>query len=154
MTRHQKQPRLPDVAPPAGEATTYLAREWRLEMPAGMELLNANHRQHWSARARVTKDLRWAAYVLAKKARIPRLARAHVECIYEPPPARAVRDVGNLAPSAKACVDGAIGDAGVLPEDSDRYLVGPDMRRGDIHPQGRLVLLVTELEPLNQENPS
>ena len=123
-------------------------------MPPGLELLNANHRPHWSARARVTKDLRWAAYVIAKKAKVPPLARAHVKCIYQPPTARAVKDVANLAPSAKALVDGALVDAGVLPDDSDTYLVGPDMRRGNTHPKGRLVLIITELETLSKENPS
>lgn len=131
---------------------TFLAREWRLHMPPGMTLLNANHRPHWSTRARITKELRWAAYVLSKQARIPRLERAHVWCIYEPPRTRAVKDVGNLSVSAKALVDGAIVDAGVLPDDSDTYLVGPDMRRGTPYPQGRLVLLIAELEPLTQES--
>ena len=115
-------------------------------MPPGLELLNANHRPHWSARARVTKDLRWAAYVIAKRAKIPRLARAHVTCIYQPPPVRAVKDAANLAPSAKALVDGALVDAGVLTDDSDLYLVGPDMRRGNTHPKGRLVLVITRSE--------
>lgn len=144
----QAGPRAPERVPPA--RPTFLAREWRLHMPPGMELLNANHRPHWSTRARITKELRWAAYVLAKQTRIPRIGRAHIHCIYEPPRVRAVRDVANLAPSAKACVDGLI-DVGVLEDDSDRFLVGPDMRRGEVYPQGRLVLLITELEPLTQE---
>lgn len=49
---------------------------------------------------------------------------------------------------------GALVDAGVLKDDSDTYLIGPDMRRGDIYLQGRLVLRIAELEPLNPENPS
>ena len=150
----QAGPPAPEGDSPPARLGTFLAREWRLEMPPGMELLNANHRPHWSARARITKDLRWAAYVIAKKAKIPPLARARVRCFYESPPTRAVKDVANLAPSAKALVDGALVDAGVLVDDSDTYLIGPDMRRGPVHPQGRLVLVITELEPLTQENPS
>jgi hypothetical protein len=39
------------------------------------------------------------------------------------------RDVGNLYPSAKALVDGLV-DYGLIPDDDDRHLIGPDMRRG------------------------
>jgi len=38
-------------------------------------------------------------------------------------------DAGNLYPTAKACVDGLV-DAGVLPDDSNEWVTGPDMRAG------------------------
>jgi hypothetical protein len=38
-------------------------------------------------------------------------------------------DAGNLYPSAKACVDG-FRDANLLVEDSNDYVIGPDMRHG------------------------
>jgi hypothetical protein len=47
--------------------------------------------------------------------------------------------------SAKAAVDGLV-DAGVLTDDSDEYLTGPDMRPGPVEKSGRLVLHITELE--------
>lgn len=129
---------------PAGDRTT--GRTWTIAMPAGQTLLTANQRMHWSKRARITKQLRSDAFLMAKYAKIPALERAQVVCVYEPPPVRGVKDVGNLAPSAKALVDGAICDAGVLPDDSDAYMVGPDMRRGrQPHPGGRLLLIITEL---------
>jgi hypothetical protein len=34
----------------------------------------------------------------------------------------------------KACIDGIVGDAHVLPGDDDAYLVGPDLRPGDKAP--------------------
>ena len=38
------------------------------------------------------------------------------------------RDVNNWQPTAKALVDGLV-DAGVLEDDNDAHLVGPDLRR-------------------------
>jgi Holliday junction resolvase RusA-like endonuclease len=96
------------------------------------------------ARARLTRDLRQAAYLCAKNAKVPHLARAHVIAEYRPPDRRK-RDSHNLFLSAKAAVDGLV-DAGVLTDDSDEYLTGPDMRPGPIEKSGRLVLHITELE--------
>jgi hypothetical protein len=125
--------------------TTTEPRTWRIEMPVGAELLSANHRFHWRQKARITKQLRTDAFWLAKAAKVPPLKRVHVTCIYQPPESRGVRDVANLAPSAKAAVDGALVDAGVIPDDSDTYMTGPDMRRGEACPGGRLVLILAEL---------
>lgn len=122
------------------------ARTWTLEMPAGQELLTSNQRLNRYKQARIVKQLRSDAYYMAKYAKVPHLQRAHVICVYQPPPTRGVKDVGNLAPSAKALVDGAICDAKVLPDDSDAYMTGPDMRRSTTtHPGGRLLLVITEL---------
>lgn len=121
------------------------SRAWRLELPAGMELLNANHRSgHWGRRQRLTMHLRAAAGWKARQLKIPRLERAHVLGIYEPPDHRH-RDPANLYPSFKACIDGIVEDAGVLANDDAAHLDGPDMRLGPVHPRGRLVLIVTEL---------
>lgn len=134
-------PLRPGGATPAGGAPP---RAWRIELPAGMDLLNANDRTHWRKKIPITRDLRATARMLTKAAKVPALQRAHVVCFYEPPDRRR-RDPANWAPSAKACVDGVV-DAGVLPDDDDAHLVGPDMRLGPVHPGGRLVLIVTELE--------
>lgn len=128
-----KPPAVPDPAP----------REWTVQLPAGLPLLNANQRLHWRRRAELTKNLRTLVWLLARDAGVPALRRAHVVAEYRPPDRRR-RDVHNLYPSAKAAVDGLI-DAGVLPDDSDRYLVGPDMRFGGIEPGGQLLLHITEL---------
>lgn len=127
-------------------------RTWTVELPAGMPLLNANKRQHHMVRARLTKAIRDAAHMLTLADRVPALKRAHVVCEYRPPDRRR-RDVHNLYPSAKAAVDGLV-DAGVLPDDSDEYLTGPDMRLGVVIRQGprgapirhgQLILHITEL---------
>lgn len=119
-------------------------RTWTVELPAGLPLLNANKRAHWSVRRDRTKAIRAAAWAQARKTGVPRLDRAHIVCEYRPPDRRR-RDVANWAPSAKAAVDGVV-DAGVLADDSDEYLIGPDMRIGDVIKGGQLVLHVTELE--------
>jgi crossover junction endodeoxyribonuclease RusA len=117
---------------------------WTVELPAGMPLLNANRRQHWAAKAKLTRALREAALVCARRDHVPALDRAHIVVEYRPPDCRR-RDVHNLAPSAKACVDGVV-DAGVLRDDADEYLIGPDMRVGPVVPRGQLLIHITELE--------
>jgi crossover junction endodeoxyribonuclease RusA len=54
-------------------------------------------------------------------------------------------DAGNLYPTAKACVDG-YRDAGLLIEDNNRYVVGPDMRHGGKGEPGLSFLFTVLLE--------
>lgn len=119
-------------------------RMWTVSLPAGMALMNANKRIHWSKRSALTKDIRTVAGWYVIEAEVPHLERAHVVVEYRPPDKRR-RDVHNLFPSAKAAIDGVV-DAGVLTDDSDAYLIGPDMRLGTVEKLGRLVLHITELE--------
>lgn len=119
-------------------------RTWMVALPLGLPLLNANRRQHHMAKARLTRAIRNATRMFALADHIPALARAHIVAEYRPPDRRR-RDVHNLYPSAKAAVDGLV-DAGVLPDDSDAYLIGPDMRLGEQAKLGQLVLHITELE--------
>lgn len=119
-------------------------RTWTVELPAGMTLLNANDRLHHQAKADLTRAIRDAAHVCTRRDKVPHLKRAHIVVEYRPPDRRR-RDVHNLYPSAKAATDGAV-DAGVLRDDSDEYLTGPDMRVGDVVKGGQLVLHITELE--------
>ena len=119
-----------------------MPRAWTVPLPPGLELLNANDRDsHWARRKRITGALRETTGWLARTQHIPPLARAHILAVYEPPDRRR-RDPANLYPSIKACVDGLV-DAGVLPDDDAVHLDGPDMRLGDVHTQGRIVLHLT-----------
>lgn len=117
-------------------------RSWRVELPAGLELLNANHRGSWHRKARVTRNLRETAAWAARIAKVPRFGRAHILAEYCPPDRRR-RDPANLYPSVKACIDGLV-DAGVLADDDAEHLDGPDMRLGPVVPRGRLVFTITE----------
>lgn len=133
----------PEQPEPASAVAT--GRSWTIEMPAGMELLNANDRTgHWGRRQRLTEALRYTAGWLAKGQRIPRLGRAHIMGYYEPPDRRK-RDPSNYLPSFKACIDGMVRDAKILPDDDAAHVDGPDMRLGPVCPKGRLVLVITEL---------
>lgn len=124
------------------------ARTWTIELPAGLTLLNANERMHWAPKSAITREIRRTAWALAKQAGVPALKRAHVDVEYRPPDRRR-RDVHNLYPSAKACVDGLV-DAGVLPDDNDEHLTGPDMRIGPRVTGGQLVLHIRDAAQMKE----
>lgn len=120
-------------------------RRWRVEMPRGQKLLNANKRTHWANQNSITQQLRRDACLMARHLKIPHLARARVDGIYEPPDNRR-RDAGNWYPTYKALIDGLV-DAGVFDDDDHTRVDGPHMSIGDVFPMGRVVLVITELGP-------
>lgn len=106
---------------------------------AAHETLNANQRLHWAQRAKISKAIRWQAYGKAAQALINNplgvFDRGHVT-VWVAYPDRRRRDVHNLYPTIKAAIDGIV-DAGVLPDDSDKHLIGPDLRVPDhLAPKG------------------
>jgi crossover junction endodeoxyribonuclease RusA len=119
-------------------------RTWTVELPAGMELLSMNGRQHWSEQRRRGAELRKAAWATAKAIKIPPLAAALITVTYQPPDKRR-RDHDNIpAQSGKHCIDGIV-DAGILPDDCPPYVAGISYAIGNPHPGGRLVLTLTEV---------
>lgn len=124
-------------------------RTWRIEFPPKQKLLNANQRLHRMAEAAIVKQLRSDAFNLTRHAKVPRLERARLDCVYEPPDQRR-RDAANWADTAKAFADGVV-DAGVLADDDHTRVAGPFMHIGDPFPGGRMVLYITELPA--QETP-
>jgi crossover junction endodeoxyribonuclease RusA len=91
---------------------------YRLAVPPGMELLNANERLHWAVRAKRTKALReWAGWE-ARRQRLPHCETIGVRVTVRPgvrtPTARF--DPPNWAGTSKACIDGLV-DARVVPDD-------------------------------------
>lgn len=100
---------------------------YRLEIhKSGMLWMTANDRWPWRRKARAVRQ--WRDTTAWRSRSLPRLAAAHVVCelLFAD---RRRRDPGNWAPTAKACVDGLV-DAGVLPDDDGKHLLGPDMRLG------------------------
>lgn len=89
-------------------------------------MLTANDKLHWARRASLTKQLRRWGYFLGCEGRgVERLHLARARVVFEVAyPDRRRRDRHNLAPTIKAMLDGLI-DAGLLPDDADRYLDGP-----------------------------
>jgi crossover junction endodeoxyribonuclease RusA len=97
---------------------------------AGSAWISANQRGHWTTRAKLTAGWRQAAGWLARQAGVPALGQTRIVAELEMVPRRRVRiDPANYAPTAKAAVDGLV-DAGIWPDDSSGWVVGPDMRLG------------------------
>lgn len=88
------------------------------------EALTANRRVHWTVRQSRSRLLRRKGLYAAHG--LPRLQRARLTVEVTWPDGRR-RDVDNLRPTIKPIVDGMV-DAGVLPDDDDTHLVGPDLR--------------------------
>jgi crossover junction endodeoxyribonuclease RusA len=114
-----------------------------VEMPVGMQLINANDRDHWRKSAGKTATIRSVARGQAKG--IPRLGKVKIRVIYYAPDNRR-RDTTNLFPSVKAAVDGIV-DAGVLKDDSDKFVIGYEILRGSHNiPRGQLTIEIIEVE--------
>lgn len=127
-----------------------------IALPAGLKLLNSNHRLHYRQKAERTAALRAAAMeaVAECPALMDALAaakpgvlfqRAHILGVVHPGSNRRA-DPANLYPSFKAAVDGLV-DAGVIEDDDHTRVVGPDMRLGRVVKGGQIVLVVTGLAP-------
>lgn len=81
--------------------------------------LTMNQRIHWRTRAKLTKDIRQATALLAR--RIPDLGRCEVGLTWFVTDRR-VRDADNLVPTLKAMCDGLV-DAGVARDDRPEFMV-------------------------------
>lgn len=121
------------------------ARSWTLDIPAPAPWLNANERGHWSKRSGTIRLWRDAAHVYATKARLPGLGKVRIEAVLSFADKRR-RDPHNYYPTLKAIIDGLV-DYGLIPDDSDEYLIGPDIRMVQAAPltaRGRVVLTIRE----------
>lgn len=134
------------------------APQWFIEMAipdtVKRSLLNANERTHWARRSRLSREWRERTCWLAKGGGIPPLQRASV-VIYIAFGDNRRRDVGNYQPTAKAIVDGLV-DAGVLPDDDDAHLEGPDLRCDAATARRAIRVTITKLSPSSEylkENP-
>jgi len=142
---------------PGGGECTYLAigvcnkcgwsepsRSWVIELPSGLKVLSLNDRYHWAEKGRRAASLKKAAWAMAVRQRVPRLAAASIVVEYQPPDRRH-RDHDNIpAASGKHCIDGVVA-AGVLEDDQPPFVTGIFYRIGEPFPKGRLVLTVTEV---------
>jgi crossover junction endodeoxyribonuclease RusA len=118
-----------------------VSRSWRLEYPGRPITANAHRRLFWRERAHYDREVRGAFRLLARAARIPELERIRI--VAAPTVRRGpFADPAACAPAVKAAIDGIV-DAGVIPDDTGRYLV-------DVlfHPpvKGRLDALVVIVE--------
>ena len=102
-----------------------MTAEFTLEIPRHW-LLTANQRGHWRRRAERTATLRWAARHAAVTTGAQPMNRARCTVLIHWPDRRR-RDAHNITPTIKAAIDGVV-DAGLLPDDDDTHLTGPDLR--------------------------
>jgi crossover junction endodeoxyribonuclease RusA len=121
-------------------------RTFRVEFPAGMKLLTSNEMRkagHWSRYAPTIAVIRSTANLLARNKKIPKgMQQVKIKAIYHPPDNRR-RDTSNIFPTIKAAVDGFV-DAGVIPDDNDKYVKSVEMVRGSNVKRGQLVIEIRE----------
>lgn len=114
-----------------------------VELPPGLKLLSANDRSHFYARAKQTKVIREAAAATAGALDFDKFGTVRIRCVFRAPDNRR-RDVANLYLSFKAAIDGLV-DAGVLEDDSDRYVRELTIVRGEnLKGTGQLIIEVRE----------
>ncbi|MFK8851306.1 hypothetical protein [Streptomyces sp. Ac-502] len=124
---------------------------WRIELPIGLKLLNANQNLHYRRKAELIKTIRTTAWTIARSQKIPNLQRAHAYYVIHPHTRTTRRDPGNWAPTAKAAIDGLV-DAHVLPDDDSTRLLGPDPRIGTPIKGSQFVLWITDLDQMNPQH--
>lgn len=105
-----------------------MGEEWDLLVHKS-NILNSNDRKHWGQTKGIKEALR--ALGAARSRQLPRYSRARmdVEVSY---PEKSLPDCANLVPTMKAYIDGMVSPNGrrvkkdgILPDDSDKYLLGP-----------------------------
>ncbi|MEV8248140.1 hypothetical protein AB0R01_30860 [Streptomyces rochei] len=145
------------TAPETEPSGIHRPRSWRIELPPGIDLLNENRtrRMHWRQVREMAAVVRQAGAIAghnARQAGVPQLRAAHVYYIVHPGPRAVRRDPGNWMQSAKAAVDGALVDAGILADDDSTRLLGPDPRLGTPVKGSQLVLVVTDLDQIHPDH--
>lgn len=111
----------------------------RLEIAAPCEPLTANQRLHHHVRAERTRNWRLRTAILARK--LGPIPHAHVTYyVSHGDQHRKKRDAANWQNTVKACLDGCV-DAGLIPEDDDRHIIGPDPRLGPVTDEFCLLLV-------------
>jgi len=128
-----------------GETRTAVGgNDLQLFVPAPAAWINANDRMHWRPKARLTKAWRMAAHIHARVNGLPQgMCRVQVTAYVMKPTARAY-DAHNLMPTAKAVMDGLV-DYGLIPDDTNAHLVGPDIREGGKGAPGLRIVIETLL---------
>lgn len=116
------EPALPAAADPP--------RSYRIVIPRlGKRWLTANQRLHYHAKARLSRQWRDVAAWRCRQMGVTFGKGARVVCELRFHGNRR-RDPANWNLTAKPVIDGLV-DAGIFPDDTPRYVTGPDMRLGE-----------------------
>lgn len=119
---------------------------FKIAFPPGMPLLNANDRVHWSKRAKTSADLRLLGRSEAQWRAIPHLGKVRIRVTYYPPNNRRRDSPNVLFATSKPLIDGIV-DAGVLKDDSDKYVRGLELIPGDhVVRDGQVVMEIWEVD--------
>ncbi len=119
----------------------------RFEQPA--ELMNMNHRLHWSKQRRQARAWRGVTCLAARQqlASFPMPLWPATVTVVVPVHDRRRRDPANLAPVAKHCVDGLV-DAGVWPDDTPDWVTVTEPRlRSAAHNDWSVLVEITPRSP-------
>lgn len=103
---------------------------FQLEPEAVHKLMDSNKMTGaWGNRATKTNEwIRLVNNALNGVERTPVYKRARIIVVYAFSSQDKMRDVNNYSPTSKAIVDGIV-RYGILPDDNDRIVIGPDNRR-------------------------
>jgi crossover junction endodeoxyribonuclease RusA len=111
-----------------------------------MPLLNCNDRDHWSKRAKTAALLRQIGRDEVERNEIPCLDKVRIRVTFYPPNNRRRDSPNVLFATSKPIIDGIV-DAGVLKDDSDKFVRGLELVPGDhVVPAGQVVLEIWEVE--------
>ena len=121
--------------------------------PAPFIVANGSH-SNYQAKAALVRSWRAKAAWVARASRPPHFEQhVRIVCWVNRGHSRGGRwDAANWAPTAKAAIDGLV-DAGVLIDDSAKWVTGPDMRAGSFREGAGLTILITPHEPEKEPQP-
>ena len=118
-----------------------------LTIPAPAPWINANARDHWTKKGRLTRSWRSASAAWARHQKLRPVTQPVVIVATVVKTNSRRFDVENLAPTVKAAIDG-LRDSGVLPEDDTRWVTEVRLRAGDPDRAASLSLLITPAHPM------
>ena len=118
-----------------------------LTIPAPAPWINANSRDHWTKKSTLTRSWRNAAAAWARHQKMAPFTVPVVVIATITKTTNRSFDVENLAPTVKAAIDGCR-DAGVLPEDSVRWVTEVRLRAAPPDRAASLSLLITPAHPM------
>lgn len=107
--------------------------------------LSMNQRLHWAPKAERVRQWRTLARFTAARDGLPTgLDSVHITAHVHKTDNRSY-DVHNLLPTMKAVIDGLV-DYGLIDDDDNSRLTGPDMRHGDKRDQAGVTITIKEVE--------
>lgn len=108
------------------------------------EWLNSNDRTHWAVRYRASQKLRVDATIIALANIKNKYQKIHV-LAYTHKTHNRKYDAHNLMPTLKPIIDGIV-KAGVIPDDTNDHLIGPDLRQGNKTLTPKITLHITAIK--------